>query len=225
MTNWGLHLKVLETQIKILVVTMLGSYYHSLVILLIYITNLALRHCHPITPASPENEIYCPEGEDWCENPEHYPEDGILEALTQEDSQLLDLLDDHNPHIIKEREAKMDNSSGNIFQDHSNICHSTSETYYIRAARNIKNQYQYIINIPEVPGTNQTFTQTIPMTICSSPDLSCGHGDLGGVETLCQQEYREIKLLIFTRDRRISLDTFAFKSCCVCFIKNEIKLK
>ena len=218
----------METQIKMLVSTMLGSYYHSLVILLLYVDNLCLRHIHPLTPLSTEIENtttpYCPEGEDWCDNPDHYPEDGILEALTQEESQLLDLLDDHNPHTIVERDAKMENSSENIFSDHSNICHSTSETHYIRAARNIKNEYQYIINIPG-PGANQTFTQTIPMTICSSPDLPCGHGDLVGVETLCQQEYREIKLLIFTRDRRISLDTFAFKSCCVCFIKNEIILK
>ena len=167
---------------------------------------------------------YCPNGEDWCDYPEYYPEDGILEALTQEESQLLELLDDHNHnHIIVERDAKMENSSLDIFQDHSNICLSTFETHNIRAARNIKNEYQYIINILG-PGANQSFTQTIPMTICYSPGLSCGHGDLTEVETLCQQEKRQYKLLIYTRDRRISLDTFTFPSCCVCFIRNTVEL-
>ena len=217
-----------------LVFIMLVSYYHNSVILLFFIENLCLRHCNPITPMSSslENEpttttttTYCPDGEDWCDNPDHYPEDGILEALTRGDSQLLDLLDDHT--IVK-RGANMENRSLDSFQDLSNICHSSFETHYIRAARNIQQEFQFIINIPgpgAEAGAHRSFTQTIPMTICSSPGLSCGHGDLVEVETLCQQEHREIKLLVFTRDRRLSLDTFVFKSCCVCYIKTRIPLK
>ena len=124
---------------------------------------------------------------------------------------------DQQDHRIIEGEAELNNLS-----DHSNICHSAHEKHYIRAARNTKNKWQFIINIPGA-GANQTFTQTIPMTICSAPDLACGHGDLVEVETLCKQEYREIKLLVFTRDRRLTLDTFIFKSCCVCFIKTAME--
>ena len=208
---------------------MVGCCNHISVIVIFLMNNLWLRHCHcnPVVRVSSESEntttTFCPGGEDWCDNPDHYPQDGILEALSQEESQLLELLDNRD-HIIVQRDVQIENSSVHIFQDHSNICQSTYETHYIRAARNINNEYQYIINIGG-PGANQTFTQTIPMTICSSPWLACGHGDLVEVETLCQQEYREIKLLIFTRDRRISLDTFAFKSCCVCFIKNDLIFK
>ena len=183
--------------------------------------NLWLRHCIPIVPLSSENEkttdTYCPGGEDWCDNPDNYPQDGILEALAQEGSQLLELLDDQY-HTIVERDVQMENSTLNNFED---ICQSTFDPRpFIRAAKNVNNEYQYIINIPEDGGgANRTFTQTIPMTICSSPDESCGRGYLGEVETLCRQKYQEIKLLIFTRDRRISFDTFPFPSCCVCVME------
>ena len=208
---------------------MLGSCNHISVIVIFIMNNLWLRHCHPITAHSSENEnltaIHCPGGEDWCDNLDHYPQDEILEALAQEESQLLELLDEPD-HTRLERDVQMEKSTVSIFEDHSNICQSSSEVHFIRAARNINNEYQYIINIAEAgEGANQTFTQTIPMTICSSPGLACGLGDLGEVETLCKQEYREIKLLIFTRDRRISLDTFRFNSCCVCYIKNDLIFK
>ena len=74
-----------------------GSY----LVVLLFINNFCLLLCNPITPISSETEnateSYCPGGKDWCDDPDVYPEDEILEALTQENSQLLDLLD-HQDH-------------------------------------------------------------------------------------------------------------------------------
>ena len=174
--------------------------------------------CRPTEIFSPktsnENEttIFCPSGEDWCDDPVEYPEDKILEALEMTGGQFVDMFDDQYPSDTGGREIDID-------EDYENICQAQRKEKRIRASRNKKGEFQFIVNFLT---ENQTFYQIIPLTICTNAGEDCGHGQLWEWSTRCKQEYRDITLLVFTSSGQLALDTFTFPSCCVCLIRQYV---
>ena len=178
------------------------------------LTKLCLLHCHPTHPTVDltQTTASCPDGEDWCDDPHGYPEEEILEALGDSEGEFVELFDDYQ-HVVREREVQTEDSQ----EDYTNICMSVRRERRIRASRNRNGDFQFIVN--SLNGT-RTYSQIVPITVCTNPDQECGHGNLQGVSTKCKQEYRDIRLLVFTRERRLAFDLFTFPSCCVCLIKS-----
>ena len=178
------------------------------------LSKLCLLHCHPTHPTVDLTQITasCPHGKDWCDDPYGYPDEEILKALGESDGEFVELFDDYQ-HTVREREVQTEDSQ----EDYTNICMSVRRERRIRASRNRNGDFQFIVN-----SLNGTYSQTIPITVCTNPDQECGHGNLQGVSisTKCKQEYRDIRLLVFTTERRLAFDLFTFPSCCVCLIKS-----
>jgi len=165
----------------------------------------------------------------FCEDKEDYPFNAIASVLKQ-DEQL-------SQKIFKEvfnsecKEAKSFISTRFLPTEEA-LCDSRPKVIYPQKALNLKNEWMYIVNL-------ENYTQSVEIEECVDQtrrrqfsgfleaETKFGVCLYGGAEghnpdlTVCRQKYTEHKLLAFTADSELLVDSFKLPSACGCFIKED----
>jgi len=108
------------------------------------------------------------------------------------------------------------------------LCDSRPKVIYPRKALNLKNEWMYVVNLDK-------YTQSVEIEECVDKtrgqqfdeDSKFGVCMYGGAEgqnpelTVCRQKYTEHKLLAFTADSELLVDSFKLPSACACYIKDD----
>jgi len=170
------------------------------------------------------NKIFATEevcnGEPFCDKPIGYPEKQIKERVVEAIKRGkigIDQFDDDRSHKKK---------FGRLKRSVQNVCDMKVTNHYApRAAKNIQGNPRWIVNHPQ--GDRQ-FLQLINIGECQSYVVNgtCAQGQWGfsSLDTFCQQEYTEHKLVaVLSEDGQVGdamVDIFRFPSCCTCQMKD-----
>ena len=171
----------------------------------------------------------CPDGDFWCDTPLEYPDRAILKAVNKQKRTFKEMFD---TKLEKENFAMSENetliSTRNSFveyeEEFTNICDVKTSYITPRAAKNKDGKFRFIVNHPD---GDDEYIQLVRVAVCSGAGAECGGGRLAGagVETRCQQEFSDHKLVTLGESgEELVVDTFSFPSCCTCLIGSDLLL-
>ena len=152
----------------------------------------------------------------YCDTPSAYPVDAISRALRRQTT-MLDMFD-------KEEEIlKQNNIVKRSVRDYYDACPSTKDLIMPRVGTNTQNQQRYLVN-GAISREFGRLIQTVRVTTCDGDyGESCGAGAFIGVETRCQQQFSQHKLVAYdVESGELIVESFTFPSCCSCMIHREL---
>jgi len=167
----------------------------------------------PTTTAVNLPPPHCPQGEDFCSNVTNYPVDLVQSLVSNIHKEIIDFAK-YEPTVDERYHSPGGGSD-------IPACKSRMDAYFPKAARNIQNDLNWIVNDIDVNGVN--FKQRIDTETCLKPRKPCTSllqaGVAQGFTTECRQSYVNVKLLaIDQKSKQKVVDTFKFPSHCQCFV-------
>jgi len=165
----------------------------------------------------------------FCTSDRNYPYDAMLSVLKQ-DKQLTDKL--YKEVFNSECKEAKNVISRRFLPSEEALCPSRPKVIYPRKALNLRNEWMYIVNLDK-------YTQSVEIEVCvdqtNGRQISdyeyqgskfgvCLYGGAEGQDpdsTVCRQKYTEHKLLAFTADSELLVDSFKLPSACACYIKDD----
>jgi hypothetical protein len=151
----------------------------------------------------------------YCDTPSAYPVAAISRALRRQTT-MLDMFD-------KEEETINNNIVKRSVRDYYDACPSTKDLIMPRVGTNARNQQRYLVN-GAISREFGRLVQTVRVTTCDGEyGESCGAGAFNGVDTRCQQQFSQHKLVAYDMERgELVVESFTFPSCCSCMIHREL---
>merc|ERR1712154_431537 len=172
---------------------------------------------------SPPPSSPCPEGLDWCDEPQHYPGQKIVSvAAKQED--YMKILFPVKDIFSRGDFVEVNNITDVETDSYENVCGMQADYIMSRAAKNKDGQFRFIVNSPE--GADE-YIQLVKVVRCQHAGHECGGGQLFTSQTtMCKQEFLDHKLVALSESgEELVIDTFLFPSCCTCNVHVGLEFK
>lgn len=172
---------------------------------------------------SPPPSSPCPEGLDWCDEPQHYPGQKIVSvAAKQED--YMKILFPVKDIFSRGDFVEVNNITDLETDSYENVCGMQADYIMPRAAKNKEGQFRFIVNSPE--GADE-YIQLVKVVRCQHAGHECGGGQLFTSQTtMCKQEFLDHKLVALSESgEELVIDTFLFPSCCTCNVHVGLEFK
>ncbi|XP_023326028.1 uncharacterized protein LOC111699559 isoform X2 [Eurytemora carolleeae] len=128
--------------------------------------------------------------------------------------------DESSIQLPKESTDLIQNSEGKAnfeYIEEVPVCDSATSYVYPRTARNINQEWRFVVNLPGEDGDN--YAQAVKVEKCVKPGDSCNLFEGMGSRTVCRQKYSYKKMLALSDTGQQYIDSFRFPSCCVCYSK------
>lgn len=166
----------------------------------------------------------CPEGSDWCDEPEHYPGRKIISVAARQANNMNILFPEKGKLAFRGDFVEVDNKTELETDSYENICGMETDYIMPRAAKNKEGQFRFIVNSPE--GADE-YIQLVRVVRCLHAGHQCGGGRLFSSQTtMCKQEFLDHKLVALSASgEELVIDTFLFPSCCTCNFHAGLEFK
>lgn len=164
----------------------------------------------------------------FCEKDRNYPFNAIASVLKQ-DRQLSGKL--FEEVFNSECQSPQNQINTRFLPTEESLCDGRPRVIYPKKALNLKNEWMFVVNLAN-------YTQSVEIEECIDQSNRRQFGAVGvetkfgvclygGAEghnpdlTVCKQKYTEHKLLAFTADSELLVDSFKLPSACACYVKSD----
>ena len=165
-----------------------------------------------------EDDTFCEDGSDFCQDPFNYPSKAIRKAFRKQKRIVKSMFDtDLSSSTFRLR------SGLDIFLGSENVCGMLTTHIRPKAARNKKGQFKFLVNGGE--GVEE-YIQLVKISKCLGAGEACGNGKIFTRDvTECRQEFTDHKLVALDEEgKELVIDTFSFPSCCSCYMHRGLEL-